>query len=46
MIFSKIFFIFYFEDSGKTSMQFKSDIHDSGVEWPEKIEFGIRFDIR
>jgi hypothetical protein len=28
------------------SMQFKSDIHDSGVEWPEKFEFGIIFDIR
>jgi hypothetical protein len=44
--FFKIFFIFYFEDSGKMSKQFKSDIHDSGVEWPEKFEFGIRFDIR
>jgi hypothetical protein len=29
MIFSKIFFICYFEDTGKMSMQFKSDIHDS-----------------
>jgi hypothetical protein len=28
------------------SMKFKSDIHDSGVEWPEKFKFGIRFDIR
>jgi hypothetical protein len=28
------------------SIQFKSDIHDSGVEWPEIFEFGIRFDIK
>jgi hypothetical protein len=46
MIFSNLFLLSYFEDSGKMSMQFKSDIHDYGVEGPEKFEFGIRFDIR
>jgi hypothetical protein len=40
-----IFFIFYFKDFEKMSMQFKSDIYNSIVEWPDKLEFGIRFDI-
>jgi hypothetical protein len=29
----------------KILMQLNSELHDYIVEWPEKLEFGIRFDI-